>query len=274
MKLPFVPFPAQAPVREGLIDVGSAKLWHWDTGGDGEAVVLCHPASQSSEIWLYQQPVLATAGFRVIGYCRRGAFKSERGEADPSASQVSDLARLMDRLGIAAAHVIGAAAGGITALGFAVAHPERTRSLVLAGTIFSPNEDEWRRAYARLGMSIAREKGMPSDFLELGPSYRLSHPDGVAKFNELEHRAKANGPAVALPVGANVTWASIRAADVRTLLLTGEADLFAPPPLQELVAKHMPTHDLATLRSVGHAAYWEAPSEFNGLVLAFLRGAR
>src|SRR5689334_9396004 len=112
MTLPFVPIPAQVPAREGLIDIGGAKLWHWDTGGDGEAVVLCHPASQSSEIWLYQQPVLAAAGFRAIGYSRRGVFKSGRGQADASASQVSDLGRLMDRLGIANAHVGGAAAGG------------------------------------------------------------------------------------------------------------------------------------------------------------------
>jgi pimeloyl-ACP methyl ester carboxylesterase len=274
MVLPFVPIPPQAPVREGFATVGDAQLWHWDTGGDGEAVVLCHPASQSSEIWLYQQPVLAAAGFRVIAYSRRGVFKSERGPKETAATQVSDLARLLDGLGVATAHVIGAAAGGITALAFAVTHPERTRSLVLAGTIFSPDESEWRETYARLGIAMAREKAMPSDFLELGPSYRLSHPQGVAKFNELEHRAKAIGPTVNLPSGAAVTWASIRAARVSTLLLTGEADLFAPPPLQEMVAKHMPLHQLATLREVGHAAYWEAPEAFNAIVLEFLRAKR
>ncbi len=270
MPLPFIPIPAQAPAREGFVDVGDAKLWFWDTGGDGETIVLSHPASQSSEIWLYQQPVLAAAGYRVIAYSRRGVFKSERGPKETAATQVADLARLLDQLGIAKAHLVGAAAGGITTLGFAVAHPERTRSLVLAGTIFSPDEDEWRQAYVRLGIAMAREKTIPSDFLELGPSYRLSHPDGVAKFNELEHRAKASGPVANLPLGAKVTWASIAAARVPTLLLTGEADLFAPPPLQDLVSRHMPVHEKTTLREVGHAPYWEAPEEFNRAVLAFL----
>lgn len=271
MTLPFVPIPEQAPAREGFADVGDARLCYWDTGGDGPAVVLCHPASQSSEIWGYQQPVLAAAGYRVVAYSRRGVFKSERGPDETAATQVSDLGRLFDQLGMETAHVLGAAAGGITALGFAVTHPERVRSLVLAGTIFSVDEAEWREAYARLGIAVARQKAMPSDFLELGPSYRLSHPQGVARFNELEHRAKAGGPAVNLPTGARVTWASIRAARVPTLLLTGEADLFAPPPLQEMVARHMPVHELTTLREVGHAPYWEAPEVFNGAVLGFLK---
>lgn len=270
MTLPFVPLPVQAPADEGFVDVGDARLWYWDTGGDGPAIVLCHPASQSSEIWLYQQPVLAAAGYRVIAYARRGVFKSERGPTATSATQVSDLARLLDRLDVADAHLLGAAAGGITALGLAVAHPERVLSLVLAGTIFAIDEDEWRLAYARLGIATARRNNMPSDFLELGPSYRLSHPQGVARFNELEHRAKQHGPAVNLPLGAGVTWPSIRAAGVPTFLVTGEADLFAPPPLQEMVARHMPVHDIATLREVGHAPYWEAPEAFNGLVVGWL----
>lgn len=270
MALPFVPIPPQVPAREGLADVGDSRLWYSDSGGDGPAVVLCHPASQSSEIWVYQQPALAAAGFRVIAYSRRGVFRSERGPQQTPATQVDDLARLLDGLGVTTACILGAAAGGITALGFAVAHPERTRSLVLAGTIFSVDEDDWREAYGRLGIAVARKNNMPSDFLELGPSYRLSHPRGVARFNALEHRAKAGGPAVNLPLGAKVTWASIGAARVPTLLLTGEADLFAPPPLQEMVARHMPVHEIATLREVGHAPYWEAPEAFNEVIIAFL----
>ncbi len=110
----------------------------------------------------------------------------------------------------------------------------------------------------------------PATFWNSGRRIGVSHPEGVAKFNALEHTAKAGGAAVNLPVGANVTWAAIKAARVPTLLLTGEADLFAPPPLQAMVARHMPVHEIATLREVGHAPYWEAPAEFNRLVLEFL----
>jgi pimeloyl-ACP methyl ester carboxylesterase len=55
------------------------------------------------------------------------------------------------------------------------------------------------------------------------------------------------------------------------LVLTGEADLYAPPPLMRLIAAHLSRCEMVTLREVGHAAYWEAPQDFNHRVLDFLR---
>src|SRR6516164_10016249 len=68
--------PAQAPAKEALAGVNDTHLWYWDTGGQGEPVVLLHPASGSGLIWLYQQPVFAKAGYRVISYSRRGYYGS------------------------------------------------------------------------------------------------------------------------------------------------------------------------------------------------------
>ena len=263
-----VPIPVQAAAIEGFASTPDAKLWYWDTGGEGEAVVLCHPASQSSRIWLYQQPAFARAGYRVVGYSRRGYYRSQTGPAGEPGTTVVDLLHLMDALGIRRAHVVGAAAGGITALAFAVAHPDYVRSLVLAGTIFSPAEEEWRAMYARLGMAAA-SAAVTTEFLELGPSYRASRPDGVARFRDLEHEAKPNGR-FAQPVGPKVTWKDLQALRQPVLLVTGEADLYAPPPLQQMVAKYLARGEQATLREVGHAPYWEAPDAFNALVLEFL----
>jgi pimeloyl-ACP methyl ester carboxylesterase len=60
------PLPEQVPQTEGVADLGTVKLWHWDTGGPGEAVVLLHPGSGSAEVFPHQQPVFARAGYRVI----------------------------------------------------------------------------------------------------------------------------------------------------------------------------------------------------------------
>src|SRR5262245_1412701 len=74
-----IPIPTQAPMTEGVADLGTVKLWYWDTGGNGEVVVFLHPGSGSAEFYPYQQPVFVNAGYRVISYSRRGHFKSERG---------------------------------------------------------------------------------------------------------------------------------------------------------------------------------------------------
>jgi len=89
------PIPDQVPAIEGFATVSGARLWYWDTGGDGEPLILCHPASQSSQIWLYQQPVLARAGYRVIAYCRRGVYRSGKGPGENPGTTTGDLRNLL-----------------------------------------------------------------------------------------------------------------------------------------------------------------------------------
>jgi pimeloyl-ACP methyl ester carboxylesterase len=257
---------------EGIIEVPGAKLWGWDTAGDGDAIVLCHPRSQSCQVWASQRDPFAEAGYRVIAYSRRGTFRSDPVSRTTPGSQVADLAALLDARGIACAHLLGAAAGGITATGFAVAYPERTLSLMLAGSIVSPDEDDWREMFSRLGIRQLKDV-VPTEFLELGPSYRISDPEGVARFAAGEHEATQPDPGCAQPLGAHVTWAGLERITTPTLLLTGEADLWAPPPLHALVAKHLSDVRLETMRAVGHAPYWEAPEAFNRIVLGFMQEA-
>ena len=266
-----MPFPEQVPVTEGYADTPLVKLWFWDTGGDGEAIVLCHPGSQSSLIWEYQQPVFARAGYRVIAYSRRGHYRTERGPEDDRGTTVGDLTNLLDFLGVDRAHLVGAAAGGMTAAAYAVAHPDRLHSLVLAGTILGPNEDEWREMYGRLNLSAVRECAS-TDFLELGPSYRAANPVGSARFVELEHLARPNG-SFSQPSGVDVTWQALEQLRVPTLLLVGEADLYAPPSMQRLFSAHLLDPELVILSETGHAAYWEQPEQFNHVVLDFIGNA-
>lgn len=255
---------------EGFADTPDAKLWYWDTGGEGETIILCHPASQGCGIWEYQRDVFAQAGYRVIAYARRGHDRSEIGSSDDPGTLVGDLVNLLDCLKVERAHILGAAAGGLTATGFAVAHAERTLSLILAGTIFSLDEPDWRKFYGRLGIAAVRD-AVSTAFIELGPAYRLSNPEGTERFTTLSTASKPG----ALPGqkrGVEVTWRALERMSTPTLLVTGEADLYAPPPLQAAIAERLSNHRLETIRAVGHAAYWEEPDIFNTIVLDFLNG--
>ena len=255
-------------IREGLADTPGARLWYRDTGGDGDPVVLMHPASQSAEIWEQQQTALAAAGYRAIAYSRRGFGQSEAGDAANRGSEVGDLVAFLDRHGLARVHLVGAAAGGGVAMRFTAAYPGRVQSLVLAGSIVSPAETEWREMYDRLGIAAVKPH-LSAAFIELGPSYRASEPAGTARFEAHSKAAHARNPG-GQPAGVTLTWAMMERTQVPTLLFTGEADLYAPPPLVRLIARHLPVHEVTTLREVGHAPYWEAPEAFRALVLEFL----
>jgi pimeloyl-ACP methyl ester carboxylesterase len=52
--------------------------------------------------------------------------------------------------------------------------------------------------------------------------------------------------------------------------MTGDADLYVPPPAMQLFAKRIPHAETLVIRGVGHSAYWEEPEQFNAAVLAFI----
>jgi pimeloyl-ACP methyl ester carboxylesterase len=52
--------------------------------------------------------------------------------------------------------------------------------------------------------------------------------------------------------------------------LTGDADLYLPPPVLEVLAARIPTCQSLVIPGCGHSAYWEQPALFNQAVLAFI----
>jgi pimeloyl-ACP methyl ester carboxylesterase len=58
---------------------------------------------------------------------------------------------------------------------------------------------------------------------------------------------------------------------VPTLLLTGDADLYAPPAVMRLFADRIKRAESLVVPEAGHSAYWEQPEIFNREVLTFIR---
>ncbi|MFD2498611.1 alpha/beta fold hydrolase [Rhizorhabdus histidinilytica] len=58
------------------------------------------------------------------------------------------------------------------------------------------------------------------------------------------------------------------------LVMTGDADLYAPPPLIRAFARRLPDAELAVFAEAGHALFWEQPEGFNARILSFLQQAR
>lgn len=255
-------------MQEAYVEIPGARICYSDTRGAGECVVLSHPASQSSLAWEHQLPALTAAGYRVMAYSRRGFYRSVATNTQDRGTEVGDFVAVLDALGIDRAHIVGAAAGGGVAMRLAASHPGRLRSLVLAGSIVAPDEPDWRQLYDGLGIAAVKNH-VSTAFIELGPSYRASNREGTRRFAELSVLARPDGE-VRQPSGVELKWSAMEKTRIPTLLVTGEADLYAPPPLQRMIASHLPVHEVKTLREVGHAPYWETPAAFNAILLDFL----
>ena len=99
-------------------------LWYEDTGGEGTPVILLHAASGTCESWVHQLPAFTAAGYRCIAYDRRTWGRSQ--PTDPGQQPGfagDDLHALVESLSLERLHLVATAAGGITALDYALAHP-------------------------------------------------------------------------------------------------------------------------------------------------------
>src|SRR5882672_12124100 len=182
-----IPIPPQAPAKEALAVLPGTRLSYWDTGGNGEAIVLLHPATGSARIWSYQQPVFVKAGYRVIAYSRRGYGGSDPVPKENPGTAAGDLHNLVDMLGLSKFHLVGSAAGGGIAVDYAHSHPERLLSLVVACAVGGVEDKDYVELNARL-----RPKGfdeMPPTFREISSAYRAANPAGTEAWAALEHSA-------------------------------------------------------------------------------------
>ena len=259
--------PTQVAVKEGVAELPGTRLYYWDTGGGGPALVLLHPATGSALMWVHQQPVFARAGYRVIGYSRRGYFGSEPARKDDPGIGADDLHQLVAHLGIEKFHAVSSAAGGSIATDYALSHPDRLLSLVVTSNSAGVRTgDIAQRAASLLPAGFDR---MPPEFRELGPSYRAANPDGVRQWLELEHKSHS-GELVRQRFGNVSSAEKLNSIKIPTLLMTGDADLYTPPSLLRMVAAEIPGSEVVIVPDTGHAIYWERPDVFNRVVLDFI----
>jgi pimeloyl-ACP methyl ester carboxylesterase len=262
------PPPAPLSARAAVAELDGVNLWYWDTGGDKPAVVLLHPATGSGLVWGYQQAAFAAAGYRVIGYSRRGYHGSSNGDPAKPGTAADDLRMLLDHLRVDRAHLLGSAAGGIVAASFALSAPQRVRSLVLACTLLSPSDPEISSL-----LSAVREpwySTLPNEVKELSPSYRAIDKEGVRRWHDLHAQSRGTNPPLNQPAGEAATLGAIARLTMPVLFIAGDADLISPPPLARRFSQAVAGSRIVVLPECGHSAYWERPREFNAAVLAFL----
>jgi len=267
---PLAPNPAPPAItaQSAVAKLASVELSYWDSGGNGPTVVLLHPATGSRLVWGYQQAAFAAAGYRVIGYSRRGFNGSSPVDSAAPGTGADDLRTLLDHLRIDRAHLVGTAAGGFVAASFALMWPKRVSSLTLACTILSGAD----RAVMDMLPSLREPwyNALPHEFRELSPSYRAIDAAGVQRWHELNAQSRGNNPSVNQPAGEPATLAAIGRLTMPVLLISGDADLISPPPIARLFHRAIRGSELVVLSECGHSAYWERPAEFNAAVLRFI----
>ena len=204
-------------------------------------------------MWTHQIPAFTAAGFRFLAYDRR----AEGGALDELEAFAARLAP--DRF-----HLVGTAAGGIVAVDYALTHPQRVRSLVIANSIVGVQDEDYVAMSRRLRPS-PEFNALPVEVRELGPSYRAANPEGTRRWSELAQHVASQ------PSKNRITWAALETIEAPTLLITGDADLYTPPSVLRMFAERFPNCESLVIPECGHSAFWEQPEAFTRAVLDFLQ---
>ena len=259
-----------ATLHEGFVDVPGAKIFYRDTGGRGVPVVFLHAFTGSSEVWEQQVPAFVQAGYRFIAYERRGFGRTVADANGPASTGPDDLLALIDHLKIDKLHLVGTAGGGFVALDFVISYPQRVRSFTLLCSQGGVQDEDYRAAIKRLTPEGFDK--MPESFRELSPSYRVANPQGVERWSAFQSRNRApeavRGPAQ--PTKNRVTMALLESIKIPTLVIAGDADLYAPPALMRRIADRIKGAQFVVFPDAGHSVWWEVPDKFNQTVLTFV----
>jgi pimeloyl-ACP methyl ester carboxylesterase len=251
------------------IETHGANIYYEVHGSDGPAIAFAHGRGGNGASWWQQVPHFA-GRYRVVVFDHRGFGRSvcEPGGFDPKFF-ADDLAAVLDDAGIGSASLVCQSMGGVTGMGFALAHPDRTDCLVLActsGGIVTEALAEWRKSRG----SLLEQTGFSA---ALAPDYGEREPVMAYLYGQIRAFNTGEGPAArarSRGAASENDPAKLAGYTTPTLIVTGETDQLFPPPLLHEVATLIPGCEVADLPVVGHSAYFEDAPGFNKIVGDFL----
>ncbi|WAZ19404.1 alpha/beta fold hydrolase [Streptomyces cinnabarinus] len=282
------------PMRERLLDVAGRKIFVAETG-DGPPVLLLHGGGPgASGVSNYARNIGALANeHRVIVPDLPGYGRSSKGVdgTDPFGFLADGIRGLLDRLGLAKAHLVGNSYGGACALRLALDTPDRVDRMVLMG----PGGIGTTRALPTRGLN-----SLLNYYSGDGPSrqklekFIRNHlvfnaadvPESVieARYRDSIDPEVVAAPPLRRPSGPNALrtlWkmdftrdARLARLPVPTLVLWGAADQVNRPSGGRMLAERLPNGDLYLVANTGHWVQFERAELFNRLCADFLAGRR
>jgi pimeloyl-ACP methyl ester carboxylesterase len=175
---------------------------------------------------------------------------------------VADLAGFADALRLSTFHLVGFSLGAMTALRFAIRHPERLRTLVVIGL---STEREPRTSVARRILDPRRiERDDPTWAAELGRRHEASQ--GAGAWQRLLDAVVAD-----VAGQSEITPADLRRVELPAMVACGDRDPFTPVGQAWGLARQLPDARLFVAPGCGHDVMVRRPALFNEAMGSFYR---
>lgn len=152
-----------SPARSTVIE-GRFGALEFAEAGEGAPFLMIHGTGGGFDQGLMFAAPLVRAGFRVIAPSRFGYLRSAYPDDPSSQNQADAFVDLLDTLGIETIAVAGGSAGALSALQFAIRHPDRCAALLpIVPATYAPGRPP-ARPWSPTQQKIA-ESVLTSDFM-------------------------------------------------------------------------------------------------------------
>jgi pimeloyl-ACP methyl ester carboxylesterase len=249
---PSVPF---AHTKTGQVENRGARIWY-ATYGSGTPVVLLHGGLGHSGNWGHQVTELVEHGYQPVVIDSRGHGRSTRDE-QPYTYQLmaSDVAAVMDALGITKAPLVGWSDGACTAMVLAAHNPDRVAGVFFFACNMDPSG---AKTINELPPIVSRcFNRHVADYEQLSPT-----PDQFQAFHQAVTLMMQTEP--------NFTAHDLASITVPVTIALGEHDEFIHRDHAEYLARTIPAAKFTLLKGVSHFAPLQRPALFNDAMLKFL----
>jgi len=250
----------------------------WGTAGR-PPLLLLHGGAQTAHSWDDVAPGLAT-DHHVLALDQRGHGDSAwaPGGRYARADFVADVAAFLDDRGWPAATLVALSLGGMNALAFAAAHPERMRGLVMvdvAPTIAPAGGQAIRaqlavREFASFEEAVERALAFNRRRTRANIESRLRHalrqgPDGRWSY-KFDPAIGSGG----LETDFELLWEQVRRIRCSTLLVRGAESAILTREAAERMRRELPGCAVAEVPGAGHSVMGDNPDGFLAAVRPFL----
>jgi aminoacrylate hydrolase len=261
------------------VSIGDADIYH-EEKGDGAPLMLVPGLAGTGAFFMSQVPDFSR-DFRTIVHDHRGAGRSTHSRIRYSVEQMADdTLRLMDALGVDAAHFVGHSTGGAIGQVIAIDHPDRLRSLVLSATWAGP-DPYFRRLFESRKQTLL-DSGIEaylklSALVQTTPRWVSENDEFITELHRVTAASYPPVEIVASRIDAIVRHdRRSRLLEIRvpTLVIVARDDMITPAFYSEELASAIPGAKLIVLDGGGHFAPAIHSAPYNAAVGAFLRAVR
>ncbi|MGD9944297.1 MAG: alpha/beta fold hydrolase [Burkholderiaceae bacterium] len=258
---------------DDYIEVNGIRI-RYRIEGSGDWLVLIHGVGGRLEQW-DQFVALLDGRYRTLRFDQRGMGESSKPPGPYHIDDfVADADALLQALGVERCHLAGCSLGALVAQGFALAHPEKLRKLILLAGIAGRTDEEKRLVQERLRIVA---DGIPGQHFEnsvvrwFTDEFRQLHPEVIEAYAASHRSNDPKAYAAAYAVLANTDFAErLHEISVPTLIVTGEHDKGSNPRMARLMHERIAGSQLFILPRLRHSLLIEGPQQVLQVVEPFL----